>query len=113
MSNEVEGGKAAPGFAEQAPVLRFGCGRCGHGEGRLHELKTWPVFYNDVLAGRKTFELRRDDRGFEVGDILQLREYDPETNAYTGRFVFKRVTTIVSKFPGLAEGYVIMGLQPC
>ncbi len=35
-----------------------------------HNLKTWMPFYQDVIDGRKTFELRKNDRDYQVGDIL-------------------------------------------
>ena len=38
----------------------------------IHELKTWPQFWPALCDGSKTFELRKNDRGFEVGDILIL-----------------------------------------
>src|SRR5690349_17118367 len=43
-----------------------------------HELKTWPEYFQEVKAGRKTFEIRReDDRCFNVADQLVLREFVP------------------------------------
>lgn len=42
-----------------------------------HVLKTWPGPFAAVRDGLKTFEWRRDDRGYEVGDVLRLREWDP------------------------------------
>lgn len=55
--------------------------------GRTHELKAWPVYFDAILSGAKTFELRRDDRpgGFRVGDVLRLREWQPHAKIYTGR----------------------------
>jgi hypothetical protein len=47
-----------------------------------HELKIWPVYYQAVKSGQKTFELRNNDRGFQKGDRVILREFDP--NAPTG-----------------------------
>ncbi len=44
---------------------------------RTHELKTWPEMFAAVLSGEKTFEYRKDDRGFMVGDILKLMHWDP------------------------------------
>ncbi len=42
-----------------------------------HILKCWPNSYDAIAAGVKCFEWRRDDRGFEVGDVLVLRKWDP------------------------------------
>lgn len=59
-----------------------------------HELKSWPIYFRDVAAGIKTFEIRINDRGFVVGDVLRLREWDPDTKFYTGREVRRRVAAI-------------------
>lgn len=77
----------------------------------IHELKTWPEFFEPVFQGKKNFELRFDDRRFEVGDELHLREYVPATNEYTGREVRKLVSCILKNNRRMADGYVIMSLQ--
>lgn len=46
----------------------------------IHELKIWPQYYCRVADGSKTFELRNNDRGFQVGDEVVLREYNPNTH---------------------------------
>lgn len=61
---------------------------------QTHELKTLPPFFDAILEGRKTFEIRKDDRDFHVGDILHLREWTPAFEYITGRELFKRVTYI-------------------
>ena len=51
-----------------------------------HELKCWPKFYEAIIDGRKTFEVRWAPRGtFNEGDTLYLHEYDPLVDEYTGR----------------------------
>lgn len=85
---------------------------------RVHILKTWPVYFAALADGRKTYELRRDDRGFEVGDVLRLREWDPRMGTqfgpggYTGREVQRVITHVLRDAPGfgLADGYALLSL---
>jgi hypothetical protein len=50
---------------------------------RTHELKTWPEPFQAVWDNKKHHEVRIDDRGYMVGDILVLREYDPSSASST------------------------------
>lgn len=43
-----------------------------------HELKVHPKYFNRLVSGQKSFEIRKNDRDFQIGDILVLKEYDPE-----------------------------------
>lgn len=76
-----------------------------------HDLKTWPEFYAEVVAGRKTFEVRVNDRDYRVGDTLRLREYAPEIGQYSGRETRQLVTYTMSGRFGIDPKYVIMGLR--
>ena len=81
--------------------------------GKTHELKTWPEHWRCVEVGWKTFEVRKDDRGgFEVGDVLALHEYRPDSEEYTGRVCFRRVTHVLTggQF-GVEAGYVVLSLS--
>lgn len=42
-----------------------------------HELKIWPQYYCRVADGTKTFEVRKNDRGYQPGDTVELIEWDP------------------------------------
>ncbi|WKV32897.1 RNA-binding protein [Bdellovibrio phage MAC3UK] len=44
---------------------------------KVHELKIWPEFYFRVANGTKTFEYRENDRNFQAGDKVVLKEWDP------------------------------------
>ena len=48
----------------------------------IHELKIYTDFFNAVISGKKTFEIRKNDRNYKVGDMLALNEWD--WDAYTG-----------------------------
>jgi hypothetical protein len=58
----------------------------------LHEKKTWPEYFQKILDGDKTFELRLADWDCKEGDVLLLREWNPKTKEYTGRTLEKKVT---------------------
>lgn len=76
---------------------------------KIHDLKILPVYFDDVAKGRKTFELRFDDRGYLEGDLLLLREW--ENGAYTGRRAVVKVTYILKGFDGLKDGWVILSIK--
>lgn len=59
--------------------------------GHIHELKCWPMYFEPLLSGQKTFEFRKDDRAFVVGDILYLKEWDQSCAEYTGRTAWRRI----------------------
>ena len=76
---------------------------------KIHDLKILPAYFDDVAKGRKTFELRFDDRSYFEGDLLLLREW--ENGAYTGRRVVVKVTYILKGFDGLKDGWVILSIK--
>ena len=56
--------------------------------------KCWPKYFEKLLSGEKTFEVRLADWKCEVGDILILQEWNPDIKKYTGRKIQKKVTYI-------------------
>jgi len=81
----------------------------------VHLLKTWPEFFKASLEGIKKFEVRINDRDFQVGDILVLQEFFPAplfSDHYSGRAIARTVRYI---FPGgrfgLEESYVVLGVE--
>ena len=57
--------------------------------------KVLPDYFQDIVDGKKKYELRLDDFDIEPGDILVLKEYtsaNPENRKATGRFIEKKVT---------------------
>lgn len=72
-----------------------------------HELKCTEPFFEDLESGRKTFELRYNDRGFQSGDTILLREVSG--SFYTGRQTQRQITYVLNGW-GLKEGYVALGL---
>ena len=99
---------------------------------KIHELKCWPIYFEQIQDGNKTFELRYNDRSFQVGDIVILHEFYVQSESrarlsavkmesldgphpsggYTGRYLSRTITYImVGPIFGLSEGWVILGLK--
>jgi Domain of unknown function (DUF3850) len=63
-----------------------------------HKLKSWLGAFSDVVAQVKRCEVRRcDDRVFQLGDELELQEYDNEKEQYTGKATLVRVIHIIRR----------------
>jgi hypothetical protein len=78
---------------------------------KVHILKTWPVYYADIADGPKRFEYRKNDRDFQVGDALMLKEWDPDEELYTGNEMGAVITYVLREAPGLPEGYAVLGID--
>lgn len=71
-----------------------------------HILKIWPRYFEAVKSGEKTFEVRDNDRGFQKGDTVTLREYEIQRDYYTARELNFKIGYV---YP-LQDGRVIFSL---
>ena len=87
---------------------------------RKHELKCWPEPFAALSDGRKRFEVRQDDRGFAVGDVLVLHEWDPTERDFIRDSDRKRLAPLCMRVTyilyggrfGLPENMCVMSLEP-
>lgn len=77
---------------------------------KVHDIRLGASFFDDVLKCQKNFELRKNDRGYKVGDILHMMEFKDGRN--TGRSVKRKVIYMLEDFTGLEDGYCILGIEP-
>ena len=73
---------------------------------KVHQIRLAKPYFDDVANGIKTFELRKNDRGYKKGDILEMMEFADGKN--TGRMVKVLVTYILEDYTGIEDGYCIM-----
>lgn len=71
----------------------------------VHEVKIEPEYFEKVISGLKTFEVRLNDRNYKKGDLLVLREW--KNKVYTGRSVQVNILDVYSGVFCL-EGYCII-----
>jgi len=79
-------------------------------EPKVHDIRLGASFFDDVLECRKNFELRKNDRGYKVGDILHMMEFKDGRN--TGRSVKRKIIYMLEDFTGLEDGFCILGIEP-
>ena len=79
----------------------------------IHELKTINPYFTQIWLGMKTFEIRYNDRSYNVGDFLLLKEYNPNnlTMKYSFREILCEVTSILRDKYMLGKGYVVMSIK--
>jgi Domain of unknown function (DUF3850) len=78
-----------------------------------HILKTWADYWDVIALGEKNFEVRRDDRGFQKGDVLILRRAAKDQKTFASQSDLRREVTYIltgGQF-GIEPGYVVMGLK--
>lgn len=76
-----------------------------------HFVKIAPRWYEDVIAGRKRFEIRRNDRHYALYDLLVLCEW--YHGSFTGRYTIQRIEYIYygDGTYGLSDEWCILGIR--
>lgn len=85
-----------------------------------HVRKSWTLFFEDILSGLRTSDIRSEDRGqFHEGDELLLQEWDPVKGCYTGREQLVQITYVqrnksnpcaISR-DALKDGYCVLSIR--
>lgn len=79
---------------------------------QTHELQVWPACFAAVAAGNKPFDVRENDRNFQVGDQLLLREFEPETEQYTGQTIPRWISYVLQGGVfGIQDRWCVLGFS--
>lgn len=77
-----------------------------------HELKTSPEPFRATLLGLKSYEVRENDRPYNIADTLLLQEYRKDSKYYTGREIEARITFItLGGSYGLPDNLCVLGIE--
>lgn len=80
----------------------------------IHELKCWPGFFEALADGRKTHEVRYDDRNFQVGDILKISKWDPSSSCFVEPYkplVFEVTHILKGEKWGIRDGFADLSIK--
>lgn len=88
----------------------------------MHELKTWPAYFDAIQRGDKTFEVRLNDRLFQKGDTVEFQRTDPmsihtvpkKADGRPVQWLRKQITWVMhgGQF-GIDPGFVVFSLGDC
>jgi hypothetical protein len=76
-----------------------------------HILKCWPQYFDAIERGEKTFEVRRDDRGFQKGDTIVLQRTMSSYGKVLPELRFTITYILAGGQFGIAPGYVVLALK--
>ena len=88
---------------------------------KLHNLKIEKKHFQAILDGKKNFEVRNNDRDFQVDDLITFDVYE-DTNLFgkqkviacdSGKGLVFKVTYVLKDIPeyGLDEKYCVFGIK--
>ena len=77
---------------------------------KIHSVKILPTYFEAIISGDKTFEIRYNDRDYKVGELLCLKEFCD--GDYTGRETVREICYIIDDSAYCKEGYVVLGIRP-
>lgn len=77
---------------------------------QIHEIKCWTPYFGAIQRKEKNFDVRRDDRGYQKGDTVILKEWDTKRGVLTGNDEHRKIKFILTggQF-GIEPGYVVLG----
>ncbi|BBN97478.1 DUF3850 domain-containing protein [Sporolactobacillus terrae] len=73
---------------------------------QTHDLKILPHFFQAVISGTKTFEIRKNDRNFQPCDLVRLHAW--KDGEYLGLSLTKRIGFVTDY--AQKDGYVVFSL---
>lgn len=79
----------------------------------IHFLKVLPKYFEAIVTCRKSFEVRKKDRNYKIGDLIAFNEFDPDGSGYTGRSFIVHITYILDDDRYSKDGYVILSIASC
>lgn len=74
-----------------------------------HDLKLQSQYFKDVVSGKKTFEIRKNDRSYKVGDLITFHEVD-ENGQYVGHVSKEYQITYITDY-AQQDNYVVMSIK--
>ena len=83
----------------------------------IHEIKILKQFADEIISGNKNFEVRKNDRGYQKGDLIKFNAIQKTDNIEIGGIKHPiseelyEITYVLSGW-GIEKDYVVFGIKP-
>lgn len=83
----------------------------------IHEVEIDYKYASAIANGRKTFEIRKNDKDYKVGDCLIFRVKNIPPHRWCLEIAKKlydniyKITNVLNQSEGLEEGYIILAFK--
>lgn len=79
----------------------------------VHKLKILESYADAILEGRKNFEVRLNDRGYNTGDLVEFKVLHHNGRKFTKHIVAHKTyrITYVHSGLGMQDNYVVFGIK--
>jgi len=78
----------------------------------IHQLKTLPPYFYRILEDKKLFEVRKNDRDFQIGDEVELIYFNTEDkNEYKQPIRVEIIYVLNGGQFGIKKGYCVFGFK--
>ena len=81
---------------------------------KVHKIKIWQKFADQIASGKKTFEIRKNDRCYKRGDYIEFQvvtnDKTPQIIEHALNNLVFEITYVIAGF-GLEEGYVVFSIK--
>lgn len=84
----------------------------------IHKIKILEQFADEIISGNKNFEIRKNDRGYQKGDLIWFEVADEYGNRRDGKRYTKHplhdklyeITYVLSGW-GIEKDYVVLAIK--
>ncbi|WP_066631790.1 DUF3850 domain-containing protein [Labilibacter marinus] len=77
----------------------------------IHKIKIENQHYLDIAMLRKRFEVRKCERDYKVGDLLELHRYNEGKPLHNEVLYVKVIHMILGGMYGIENGYCVMSIK--
>lgn len=78
---------------------------------KIIDVKCVQPYFDEIMKGNKKFEIRWNDRNYQLNDVVILKEYNKVSKIFSGRYIKVKIMYILDNFAGMKKGFIIFSFK--